>query len=144
MISSGSGPMRKITQFVALMVALLLAGPSVLADAPCSQYSDRDHSPECRITTNHGTGHKLAADCNESMSSATIATECNQSGCRMTTVKVVAQVFTTTKSETDAAASLLGPVQLPVPLTPGLLARTFESVSAPVQPKYLLFQVFRI
>ena len=136
--------MRKISQFVALMVALLLAGPSALANAPCLRASDGDHSPGCCATPNHGMGHGLAADCQEPMSSITIATECNQSGCQMATVKVVAQAFTTTESRIDWAASFAGSVQFPVLLTPGLLARSFESVSALGQAKYLLFQVFRI
>ncbi len=136
--------MKKITQFVALMFVLLLAGPSVLADVPCVPSSDGDHSPACCIPTNHGMRHQLAVNCHESMSAETIATECSQSGCQMATVKVVAQAFATSESRVDWAASSAGTIPIHVLLSPGLFARFFESVSPPGKAKYLLFQVFRI
>ncbi len=136
--------MKKITQFVALMFVLLLAGPSVLADVRCVPSSGGDHAPACCVPTNHGMRHQLAADCHESMSTETIATECNQNGCQMTTVKVVAQAFATSESRADRAASSAGTIQIAVLLAPRLFARSFESVSPPGKAKYLLFQVFRI
>src|SRR6266481_2316524 len=141
-----SAPMRRITQFVALIVALLLAGPSALAEAPCLQWlhSDSDHAPVCCIRADGGTGHKFSADCHESMRSESVAAECNQSGCQMATVNVVAQAFTTAKSRTDANTSFVVIAQLPVLPASGLVARSFESASAPGPAKYLRFQVFRI
>lgn len=138
--------MRRITQFVAMMVALLLAGPSVLAEAPCFErlHSDSDHAPACCITVHGGTGHELSADCHDSMRLESIASECSQSGCQMATVKVVAQAFTTTNSRTNGAAALITIAQLPVIPVSGLAARSFESASGPGLAKYLLFQVFRI
>jgi len=138
--------MKRITQFVALSVALLLAGPSVLAEAPCLQWlhSDRDHAPACCITAVSGPDHKVSADCHGSMRSESIASECNQSGCQMATVNVVAQAFTTAKSSTDANASFVVIAQLPVLPASGLVARSFESASAPGPAKYLRSQVFRI
>src|SRR6266568_7350739 len=123
--------MKKITQFVALMFVLLLAGPSVLADVPCVPSSEGDHAPACCVPTNHGMQHQLAADCHESMSTETTATECNQNGCQMTTVKVVAQAFATSEPSVDGAVSSAGTIQIPVLLASGLFARSFQSVSPP-------------
>src|SRR6266568_6800308 len=105
----GSVPMRRITQLVALIVALLLAGPSVLVEAPCLQWphSKSDPVPGCCITATSGTGHMLSANCHGSMRSESITSECNQSGCQMATVKVVALAFTTARSRTNAAAALV-------------------------------------
>src|SRR5258708_21448070 len=99
-----SAPMRRITQFVALMVALLLAGPSVLAESPCLQWlhSDRDHAPACCITAASGPAHKVSAECHESMRSESIASECNKIGCERATVKIAAPGLTTTKLNTNA------------------------------------------
>jgi len=107
----GSAPMKKITQVVAVMAALLLAGLSVLAEATCFQWLhlDSDHAPACCLTADGRMGHKLRTDCHESMRSESVASECNQSGCQMATVKIVAQV-STAKSKTDGAASSAQPV----------------------------------
>jgi hypothetical protein len=136
--------MKKVNQLVALMFVLLLAAPSVLADVPCVPSSNGDHAPTCCILTDRGMRHQLAADCHESMSTETIATECNQSGCEMTAVKVVAQAFATSESRVDGAAFSASTIPIPALFSPGLFARSFESSSPPGKAKYLLFQVFRI
>jgi integrase/recombinase XerD len=59
----------------AMSARLLASCPSVLADVPCVPSSEGDHAPACCVPTNHGMRHQLAADCHESMSPETIATE---------------------------------------------------------------------
>lgn len=142
----GSTRMRRITQFVALSVALLLAGPSVLAEAPCLQglNSDMDYAPACCMTAASGPAHKVSADCHESMRSESIASECNQSGCEMATVKVVAPAITTAKSKINGATASVAIAQPPVLPASGLAAHSFEGASAPGPARYLRFQVFRI
>ena len=141
-----SAPMRRITQFVALMVVLLLAVPSVLAEAQCSRWlhSDSDPVPACCITAYGGAGHSLSADCHGSILSDSIASECNENACEMATLTVAAQTFTTVKPKTDGAASLVVVAHVSVRPPSGLSARSFESASAPGPAKNLLFQVFRI
>lgn len=141
-----SAPMRRITQFVALMVALLLAGPTVFAEAPCLLWlhADSDHAPACCITADGGTGHKVTADCYRFMRWESSALKCNQSGCQMATVTVVEQAVTTAKSRTNGAATLIAVAPLPIIPASCSAARSFENAAALGPARYLLFQAFRI
>jgi len=138
--------MKRITQLVALVVALVFAGQSALAEAPCPQWllSGDDHALGCCIAAPGAAGHQLAAGCHGSMQSEPIASECNQSGCHMATAQAVAQAVTAPKSRAGRAASFAAIAQLPVIRTSVHPTRFFESAPAPGPARYLLFQVFRI
>src|SRR5579863_3667524 len=135
--------MRRITQLVALIVALFLAGQAVLAGAPCS-LSGVDHAPGCCIAATGTAGHHAAADCHGAMLSESAASACTQGGCQMATGRPAAQALTTVKSRAYKAAAFVVIAQLPVALAPVQPTPPFESSSAQRPARYLLFQVFRI
>jgi hypothetical protein len=138
--------MRRITQFVALMVALLFAGQSALSEMPCSHrlHSGKDRAPGCCSIAAGAAGHQLTSDCHGSRLSEPGASECNQSGCSMTTVQMAAQAITPPKFRVDSATSLLAISPLATFLILAQPPRPFEGRSAHGPAKYLLFQVFRI
>jgi hypothetical protein len=138
-------PMRRIIQLVALMIAVLLAGQSAVAEAPCSRWLDSDdgHSPACCVPASDNATH-LSTGCHGSMRLEFIALGCNRSGCDMATAKDGAQAITPTKSRADKATGFVVISQLPVTPASNLTTRPVESSSSPGPAKYLLFQVFRI
>ena len=138
--------MRRITQFAALMVVLLLAGQSVLAEAPCSQWlhTGDGHAPACCASAHNAMGDQLTEDCHGSMRSEAFAPVCNQSGCQMAMVQAAAQAITAPKSRADSAASLVATTPLLIVPTSAQPMRSIESAALPGPVKYLLFQVFRI
>lgn len=138
--------MRRITQLVALIVALLVAGQSALAESTCSQWlhSGCKQVPACCISASDSSGSQLSMDCHESIHSESIGAECNQSGCHMATVRVVAPAIVTVKSKDHETVALVVVTQFPVISALGQTTRLFENVSAPGPARYLLFQVFRI
>ncbi len=137
--------MRRITQLVALMVALLLAGQSAMAEVPCSTWlRTGDHSALCCTSAPVASSHQTVGDCHGAATGVSITADCSQGGCQMATVRPATQVLITEKSKTDRAAALVVLVQFPTALAPSRPARSFESASAARPAKYLLFQVFRI
>jgi len=138
--------MRRITQLVALMVALLFAGQSALAEAPCSQWfhSGDGPIPACCAAAGDTAAPHLSTDCHGSMRFESMTSECNQSGCQMATLRVGAQAITTAKSRAGKATALVAIAQLPSTSASVLTPRFIEGASAPGPAKYLLFQVFRI
>jgi hypothetical protein len=78
-------PRKRVTQFVALMVAVLLAGQSALAEGPCLQglHSGCRQVAACCISATYSSGSQYMTDCHGSMRSESTALERNQGGCNM-------------------------------------------------------------
>jgi len=140
-----TAPMRRIIQLVALMVAVLLAGQSAVAEAPCSRWLDSGdgQSAACCVPASDNATH-LSTNWRGSMRPEFIESGCNRSGCDMATAKAGAQAITPTKSRADKATGLVVISQLPVTPASNLITRPVESAPSPGPAKYLLFQVFRI
>src|SRR5450631_2920774 len=138
--------MRKITQLVALMVALLVAGQSALAEGSCTQWllSGGGHAPACCISTGDAAAPHVSADCHGSMHVQTVTAECNHSGCQMAIVKVGVQALASARFKADRVTTLAVIAQLPVTSASVLTTRSVRSASAPGPARYVLFQVFRI
>jgi hypothetical protein len=138
--------MRKITQLVALMVALLVAGQSALAESSCNQWllSGGGRAPACCISTGDAAAPQVSADCHGSIHVESVMAECNHSGCQMATVRVGAQALATARFKADRVTTLAVIAQLPVTSASVLTTRSVRSASAPGPASYMLFQVFRI
>ena len=142
----GNVLMKKITQLVALIVALLLAGQTALAEVPCNLWLSAvdGHAPECCIGTSHSTSPQFSSNCHQTMGSEPITTELNQSGCGMSSVNGAAQAVTPAKSRAERAAAIVAVGLLPIPSAIRPQALSLETSPARGPSKYLLFQVFRI
>jgi hypothetical protein len=135
--------MRRIAQLVALMVALLVAGQSAMAEAPCGLLAGNDHAAQC-CTAAPATSSPNAGDCHGAIPGMYLAAGCGQGGCQMASVRPTAQALTTVKSRADRAAALVVIAQLPAVVAPAKPAYRFECAFAQRRARYLLFQVFRI
>src|ERR1035437_2834766 len=100
--------MRKISQFVALLVILLFAGQAAFADTPCSQWlhAGDGHGASCCVAAPSATGDRLTADCRASMPAGPAASEYNPCGCYAASVPVAAQAIMPAKSGVQGAATL--------------------------------------
>lgn len=136
--------MRRLTQLVALAVALVLAGQLTLAEAPCALWlhAGGDRTPGCCIMAGGPGGPRAHAGCHGSTRSDLPTSACNRSGCTMATPRAVN--LTTPKAKADRVADIVVISQIPVSSASVLTARYVESGSAPGPSKHLLFQVFRI
>ena len=101
--------MRRITQFVALTVALLLASQSAMAQASCSMWlqSGSDGAQGCCAHAANSSGAQVGTDCHGSMPAQSVTSVCSQSGCQMAAVRVAAQAITTAKSKGAQALALV-------------------------------------
>ncbi len=138
--------MKRLTQLVALMVAVLFAGQSALAEGPCSQWlhSAGDHAPNCCIKPAQTAAHPLHAACHASVPLESMQSGCSRSGCQMATVQAVAQAIPTAKFRAGKASALVAVTQLSAVPPSALAMRPIES-TPPIGPtRYMLFQVFRI
>jgi hypothetical protein len=135
-----------MAQLVALMVALLFTGQSVLVETPCTQWlhAGNGHTLGCGLMAPSAAENQLTADCHAPRLSAPGALECNQSGCNMATVQVVAQASTAPKSKAGSIASFAAIREVyDVPASVQAM-RSARIAPAPGPARYLLFQVFRI
>jgi hypothetical protein len=140
--------MKKATQFVALLVALLFAAQSALASTPCTE-STNGNAACCQMTsgqmTSGMTGHQFGIDCHGAMATESVAAECTASGCHMATIRAVAaQVVRADKTRANRTFAIITPAELPLDSAAIRSNRTSPGASAPGPAKYLLFQVFRI
>jgi hypothetical protein len=138
--------MKRMTQFVAITVVLLLAGQSAVAETSCAEWfhSGGGHVPACCAAAGEATAIHLRTDCHKSMRLESMASDCIQGGCQMAAVRVGTQAITTAKSRVDTATALVAIAQPPVTPASVLTSWSVESASAPGPAKYLLFKAFRI
>lgn len=138
--------MKRTTQLVALVVALLFAAQSALAETSCAMWlaSDQAHAPACCAMASNARTNQLAAHCHGPMPSETGTVQCNESGCGMATVQAVAQAVKATKIRANGPASQVVGAQLLA--VPEFIQQAPSSLSpAASRPaRYLLFQAFRI
>lgn|SRR6185437_9467394 len=136
--------MRRITQFVALMMALLLASQSAFADSPCGHRlrSGSDHDSTC-CAPNEIIGNQ-PSDCHSPMRSTSFASECRECNCSVATSQVATQPTASPESKAYRAATLVAIAQLPA-LAPITLPVELFGCASPSGPaKHLLGHVFRI
>jgi len=138
--------MRRITQLVALMVALLLAGQTALADAPCAHWlsSSSNNASGCCAPAANTSGRQLAAECHSPMHATSFIAECNECACSSTTSQVAAQPVASPDSKAYRVVALIAIAQLPALAPIAMPAESIQSASAPGPAKHLLFHVFRI
>jgi len=139
--------MRRIIQLVALMVALLLAGQTALADAPCDHWlsSSRDNGSGCCAPAAANTSSRqLAAECHSPMHAASFIAECNECACSSTASQVAAQPVSSPDSKAYRVVSQIAIPQIPSLVLIAMRAESFQSAPAPGLAKHLLFHVFRI
>jgi hypothetical protein len=138
-------PMRRITQLVALLVALLVAGQSAMAEASCSMWlqSGNDHAPTCCMKAAGTSQPKLGVDCHGTMQSQSMASEWNRSGCQVAPVQFATAAMLKSNPAGRSTASVVI-VQLPLSASPAITTHSFQGVPAPGPARYVLLQVFRI
>lgn len=147
--------MKRITQIVALMVALLLAGQSALAKAPCMPWlASGDPAAACCISAAVSAEVQLSGACHGAMASdamtsmyrmpQSMVAGCSQSGCEMVRAWPAAQVLTAEKSRVDQVSTSIAGTELALLLMPVQHGLLLMSVSADRLPRYLLYQVFRV
>jgi hypothetical protein len=137
--------MRRITQLVALTVALLFAGQSALADVPCSLMfaADDGHAPGCCNRSSSVSGQSVTSDCHGTVHSEPTAAQCSQTGCRMATVQTVASVAKSPKFKPANSPSFVVAAQHSA-VSAAIQLRPFKTAAVPGTARYLLLQVFRI
>jgi len=138
--------MRRITQLVALMVALLLAGQSALANAPCDQglSSRSNHTSKCCAPATGTSGSQPASECHSPMHSASLIAPCNECACSSTASQVATQPVESPKSKAYRVVALVAISQFPALALIAMPAEPFQSASVNGPAKHLLFHVFRI
>ena len=138
--------MRRITQLVAFVVILLLAGQSALANAPCAHRlrASSDHASGCCTPEEDASGHAATAECHSPVRFASFTAECNDCACSATTDQVAAQPVASPESKAYRAAALIAIVQLSALIPIAMPVESFQAASSPGPSKHLLFHVFRI
>jgi hypothetical protein len=137
--------MRRITQLVSLMVALLLAGQTALADAPCAYWlSSSSNTSGCCAPAAGTSGRQLAAECHSPMHAASFIAGCSKCACNSTTGQVAAPPLASPDSKAYRVVALSAIAQLPALAPIAMPAESFQSASAPGRARHLLFHVFRI
>lgn len=134
--------MRRITQLVALMVALLLAGQSALADSPCS--SGSNNTSRCCAPAVDTSGSQLATECHSPMHAASLIAQCNECACSSTSSQVATQSVAPPESKAYRVVALVAISQFLALAPVAMQADPFQSASAPGPARHLLFHVFRI
>src|ERR1700730_4517582 len=111
--------MRRIAQFVALMVASLLAGQSATAEATCSSWlrSGGDQAAPCCASASATSSRQAEGDCHEAMLGLSITADCSQGGCQTATLRPAAPVFNPVRSKSAGAATQAVVAKIPAPLT---------------------------
>lgn len=139
--------MKRVLQFVALFVVVLLAAQPALAGLPCAQGTAAEGAcaPGCAMATASAPMSpmsQMASVCG--MAPQLSSNSCQQSCCSSVVSQAVSQPATGAKSR---AGATLQPVALP------LVAASAASTVAPARPiavissappRYILLQVFRI
>ena len=139
--------MKKATQFVALLVALLFAAQSALASASCMD-STNGNAACCQMSSDQMasgmTGHQFGTGCHSAMTTESVTAECFESGCHMATVQAVTAQIVKADKTRDTRAVFVLPSELPVVSAAVRSDRPSPGAFAPGPAKYLLYQVFRI
>jgi hypothetical protein len=138
-------PMKRLAQFVAVMVALLVAGQSALAETPCSELMRLGcgHASGCCMAANVSSGSQISTDCHGSLRHEPIIAGCGVSGCRMSTGRVVAAAISE-KLKGPVPTSVLAVIEHPVAAAFGPTVEPGGSGPALRPARYLLYQTFRI
>lgn len=134
------GAMKRIAQFVALTAVLLLAGQSVLAESQCSPglESSCAQVPGCCIPASDMTSSQAGMECHRPKYMESQAAKCNQSGCPMATVRVIAPAIIRAKYKADRSVALVVVAQLPIILLQAK-KRVFSRVSLHQDPLDICF-----
>jgi hypothetical protein len=137
--------MRRITQVVALMVALLLVGQSALAEASCARWmhSDIDYASACCDMATMDS-HQLNATCQTPARSASLAAQCDECGCQLVSDGAMIQSKASPETKAQKAAALAAVILLPARSLAPLKVALFAAPPAPGPAKHLLHSVFRI
>ena len=135
--------MNRITQLVALMVALLLASQSAFADSYCAHWlrlGDTHDSTCCAAAANG----PQPADCHRPMRSSSFSVECTECTCSVATSQLAAQPAASPKFKAHLGAVLVPIAQLPALAPIALPAESVRSSFASGPAKHLLGHVFRV
>jgi hypothetical protein len=139
-------PMKRITQLVALVVALLVAGQLAMAEGPCSMrlQSGNDHDPTCCMKAAGAAQPKPSAGCHGAMQSHSTASQWNQGGCQAAPAQVFAATISKTSSTVSKPQASAFVAQVPAIPLAVFTAGSLQGMPAPGPARYLLLQVFKI
>jgi hypothetical protein len=138
--------MKKLTQIVALMVVMLVAGQSALAEAPCSEWlrASCGHDAGCCKAAGDSSASQMSMDCHGSSRPQTMSAGCGVSGCRTAMGRVVAPAVITRAFKSHRAAAAAAMTELPIANPSRQTVAPVDRAAAPGPARYLLYQVFRI
>jgi hypothetical protein len=136
--------MKRLLQFVALFVVVLLAVQPALAGLPCAQETTASGAcdPDCAMATTSAPMSQMASDCG--MAPQVSSNGCEQSCCDSDLIQSVSQPATGAKLNAGSTVQFVA-VQLVA-----ANATSAFATPAPVDPvssapaRYILLQVFRI
>jgi len=138
--------MKRFTQLVALLVTVLFATQSALAQAPCFMdlQSASEPTSSCCLRNVVPAAHLFHSACHESMQSESTEAECQPTGCQMATVQTAVQAIPTIKFRAEKSSAIIAGPATPTISALSVAMWTVENYPSIGPAKYLLFQVFRI
>ncbi len=145
--------MKRLLQFVALMLVLLVAAQPLLAGTACATQScSGEHAMAACCM--HAGGMAMSAGGMESMRvactpagghRAVVTAGCSDPGCGMDSVDAAVQIADPSKSNVVSDVTPLAPVaEIAASLVPLLAIRPADDAAAPATARYVLLQTFRI
>jgi hypothetical protein len=136
--------MKRLLQFVALFVAILLAVQPALAALPCAEGTTANGAcdPGCAMATTSAPMSQMASDCG--MAPQISSNGCEQSCCASSLVQSANQSATGEKSKAGSTQQFIAvPVLFASATSVFTAAPRVDPVSS-APARYILLQVFRI
>ncbi|HEY0309345.1 MAG TPA: hypothetical protein VGB94_14375 [Acidobacteriaceae bacterium] len=145
--------MKRLLQFVALMLVLLVAAQPLLAGTACATQScSGEHAMVACCM--HSGGMAMSADGMQSMRAActpagghraVVTAGCSDPGCGMASADAAVVVADPSKSSIVSDVTPLAAVaEIAASVAPVLILRPSEDAAAPATARYILLQTFRI
>jgi len=136
--------MKRVLQFVALFVAVLLAAQPALAGLPCGPETSANGAcaPDCAMAMTTAPMSQIAPDCG--MSPQISSNGCEQSCCAGNSLQSASQPATGAKSKADRVLHFVAVPDNDANATSAFAALSSADPVSSAPPRYILFQVFRI
>jgi hypothetical protein len=136
--------MKRVLQFVALFVAILLAAQPALAGLPCGPETSSNGAcaSGCAMAVTTAPMSQTASGCG--MTPQVSSNGCEQSCCASNSLQSVSQPATGAKSKADRVLHFVAAPDMDANATSAFTAQSSGEPVTSAPPRYILLQVFRI